>query len=133
LSLDDCSLGLQVGGGQIDDADSTFDRTLVWIEVGPSVQLTPSLSLNLRYSSIGTDDSSQGYLLAGDIFGSGSEFGYDTHRMQRMTGGLRYVPNPYLQFKLEVGHDGYELMSGSGFSTADDSRTFGGIETVVSF
>jgi hypothetical protein len=133
LSLNDFSLGLQVGGARIDDADSTFDRTLVWIEVGPSVQLNPALSLNLRYSSIGTDASSQGYLLAGDIFGSGSEFGYDTHRMQRMTGGLRYVPNPYLQFKLEVGHDGYELMSGSGFSTADDSRTFGGIETVVSF
>jgi hypothetical protein len=133
LSLDEHSLGLQIGGAFIDDADNTFDRTLLWFAVGPSVQLTRELSLNLRYSAIGTDDSSQGYLLAGDIYVSGSAFGYDTHRMQRVTGGLRFAPNPYLQFKIEVGHDWYDLMSGSSFSTADDNRTFGGIETVVSF
>jgi len=133
LSVNDYSLGLQVGGAFINDAANAFDRSLLWIQVGPSVQLDPALSLNLRYSSIGTDDSSEGYLLGGDIFGSGSEFGYDTHRMQRMAAGLRYSPNPYLQFKVEVGHDWYDLMSGSGFSTANDSRTFGGIETVVSF
>ena len=133
LSLDKCSLGLQFGGGRIDDADNAFDRTLLWMNAGPSLQMTPTLSLNLRYSSIGTDDSSQGYLLEGDIFGAGAEFGYDTHRMQRMACGLRYAPHPYLQVKIELGHDWYDLMSGSGFSTANDSRTFGGIETVVSF
>jgi len=133
LKLEDASLGLQVGGAFIDDADSTFDRSLLWVQVGPSLQLSTTLSLNLRYSSIGTDDPAEGYLLQGDIFGSGSEFGYDTHRMQRMAAGVRYSPNPYLQFKVEVGQDWYDLMSGSGFSTANDSRTFGGIETVVSF
>jgi hypothetical protein len=133
LSSSNCSLGLQVGGAFIDDADNTFDRNLLWIQVEPSVHFTPALSFNLRYSEIGTDHASQGYLLEGDLFGSGSEFGYDTHRMQRLTGGLRYAPNPYLQFKVEVGHDWYDIIAGSTFSTANDQRTFGGIETVVSF
>jgi len=133
LSSGRCALGLQVGGGRIDDDVNTFDRNLLWFAVEPSLQLTPSLDFHVRYSEIGTDHSNEGYLLEGDIFGAGSEFGYDTHRMQRITGGLRYVLNPYVQFKAEVGHDWYDIVPGSSFSTANDSRTFGAIETVVSF
>jgi len=133
LSAQKCALGLQVGGAFINDAVNTFDRNLLWITVEPSLHLTPALSLHLRYSEIGTDNSSEGYLLEGDIFGSGDEFGYDTHRMQRFTGGVLYAPNPHVQFKAEVGHDWYDIVSGSAFSTANDQRTFGGIETVVSF
>jgi hypothetical protein len=132
-SVNDWSIALQGGSAFINDDVNTFDRTLYWASVEPSVAITPALSLHLRYSEIGTDDASQGYLLEGDLFGSGAEFGYDTHRMQRMTGGVRYVANPHVQFKAEVGHDWYDIIAGSTFSTANDSRTFGAIETVVSF
>jgi hypothetical protein len=129
----DATLALQVGGAFIDDQVDTFDRHLLWLAVEPSLRITPALSAHLRYSEIGTDDSSEGYLFEGDIFGSGNAFGYDTHRMQRMTGGVRYVLNPYAEVKAEVGHDWYDIIPSSSFSSANDSRTFGGFEVVVSF
>ena len=127
------SLGLQYGGGLVDDDVDSFDRGLYWFQVEPAVHLTAELSLILRYSEIGTDDPDEGYLFEGDIFGSGDELGYDTHRMQRLSGGLRLALNPHVQIKAEVGHDWYDVIPGSTFDPANDDRLFAGIETVVSF
>ena len=127
------SLALQYGGGLVDDEVDAFDRGLYWFQVEPAVQLTPALSLTLRYSEIGTDDPSEGYLFEGDIFGSGDELGYDTHRMQRLSGGLEFTLNPHATIKLEVGHDWYEVIPGSPFDPANDVRLFAAVETVVSF
>jgi hypothetical protein len=104
-----------------------------WFQIEPAAHFTPALSLILRYSEIGTDDPDEGYLFEGDIFGSGDELGYDTHRMQRLSGGLRFTLNSHVHFKAEVGHDWYDVIPGSAFDPANGDRLFAGIETVVSF
>src|SRR5262245_7241903 len=127
------SLGIQAGGGLVDDEVDAFDRRLYWLQLERAVRLTPALSLTLRYSEIGTTDEDEGYLFEGDIFGSGDELGYDTHRMQRISGGFEYRLNPNAQFKIEVGHDRYDVIPGSPFDPANDDRLFAAVEAVVSF
>jgi hypothetical protein len=127
------SLRLQFGEAFIDDHVNAFDRNLLWFQVEPAILLSEKLAFVTRYSQLATDNSNEGYLFEGDVFGSGGALGYDAHRMQRVACGLDWTINPHAKFKLEVGHDWYDVIAGSPFDPRNDKRLYGAMEIVASF
>lgn len=130
----DASLALSFGHGSVDDRSNAFDRDFRWFSVEPRYEITPNLWAVARLSEIGTYDSDEGYHFDGEILAGGNEaFGYDTRRLQRISAGLGWKPNPRTILKLEIGRDRFWVIDSSPFQPADDRRDFLGFELVVSF
>jgi hypothetical protein len=127
------NVGLQFGQAFIDDDVSAFDRDLSWFTIEPCFRLTDKVELLLRYSEIGTDDSAEGYSFSGKPIAQGEDFGFDTHRLRRLSGGACWFVNPHVTGKLEVGHDWLDLIDASTLDAQDDERLYFGVELVVSF
>jgi len=128
------SLGLTFGRAVVDDAVDTFDRDFRWFRVEPRYDINPNLWAVLRYSEIGTYDSTEGYHFDGlGIADAGTTFGYDVRRFQRISGGLGWKTNPNTIVKLEVGRDRFWVIDGSPTAPDDGDRTYFALGLVVSF
>ncbi len=128
------SLTLSFGQAFIDDDVDAFDRDFLWFTVEPAYHIFDRVEAIFRWSEIGTYDSDEGYRFEGQPFAGGSEdFGYDTKRFRRISGGLRWKVTPNVILKAEVGMDRFWLIDASSFNADDNRRGFGGLEVVLSF
>ncbi len=127
-------LAFSLGSAEADDNDPIFDRDFRWFSIEPYLQLNNSWYVLLRYSEIGTYDSSAGYHFDGKTFAGGnSAFGYDTQRFRRMSAGLGWTPNPHVRAKFEIARDWFELIDVSPFTPRNKDRSFAGFEIAVGF
>jgi hypothetical protein len=128
------SLGLTYGHASVDDDVDAFDRTFHWFRIEPRYDFTPDLFGVLRYSEVGTYDSSEGYHFDGLMIADGNTaFGYDVQRFRRIAGGLGWRANPHTLVKVEVGHDKFWVIDGSPTQPGQGDRTYFGASLVVSF
>lgn len=128
------ALDLVAGAASIEDDAAAFARDFAWFSLQPRYDLSRELYLVARYSEIGTYDSDQGYHFDGKtVAGGNSSFGYDTERLQRVSVGLGWKPNPNTTLKLELGRDAFDVIDASAFDPRDDDRDFLGLELVLSF
>ena len=101
------TLAVSAGTARLDDADDAFDRAITWFSVEPRY---PSAA-GRRTSSPGTAKSaptttSRGYHFDGKTTAGGhAAYGYDVRRLQRLSVGVGYRPNPRMLLKAEVGRD----------------------------
>ncbi len=131
---EDFDLSFFYGHARVEDKDSTFNRDMRWFMVQPLVRLSEKTHAAIRYSEIGTYDSSEGYHFDGKILAGGNAaFGYDTRTLQRLSAGVGWQPNPRALFKVEVGKDWFDLIDGSPFNTENSERLYFGVEVVLSF
>jgi len=127
-------LALSFGQGFVSDKDSTFDRDFLWWSVEALQHITPTVYGVVRYSNIGTYDSSKGYHFNGTFTAGGNRaFGYDTKAMQRLQLGLGWKPFPTVILKGEVGYDRFEMINVSPFDPRNKERWFVGTELVLIF
>jgi hypothetical protein len=126
-------LDLTFGQAWIDDPRDPFDRQLTWFSVQPLYQLSARLHAALRYSEIGTYDADEGYRIDGEFLAGGEEaFGYDVRRLQRLSLGLGWKPNPRTCVKVEAGNDWFATIDASPFEPGNDRESFV-VELAVSF
>ncbi len=120
------------GGGRIDDAVNTFDRTILWWMFEPTVQLAANLDATLRWSGGGTFDGSKGFQLEARPYGNGAaSYGFDLSSLQRAALGLRQHLHQNLTAKVEVGVDHFVATDVSGLR--NDTRMFTAAEVVLTF
>jgi hypothetical protein len=128
------TVALSIGAATIEDDAPGFDRDLGWLSLQPSYDLPNDMYVVARYSEIGTYDADEGYHFDGKTIANGnSSFGYDTRRLQRISLGVGWKPNPKTILKFEVGRDRFHVINGSTFNPGDDDREFFGFELVLSF
>lgn len=128
------TLSLSLGHGVVDDDDNTFDRSLTWFAVQPRFTIDEHWFATLRWSEIGTYDSDEGYHADGEVLAAGNDaFGYDTQRLQRLSAGVGWQPNPRTVLKFELGRDRFWVIDGSTIDANADDRTYFGLELAVSF
>jgi len=127
-------LALTFGLAKADDSDPLFDRDFRWFSVEPFLEFGKNWYAALRYSEIGTYESTEGYHFDGKTFAGGnSAFGYDAERFRRISIGLGWTPNPHVRAKLEIGRDLYELIDVSPLVPNNGDRSFAGFEIAVGF
>ncbi len=127
------SVALTYGHAELDDDVDAFDRDLTWFMVEPAYRLTDELFATARYSEYGTYDDDEGYLLDGKITAFGRGLGFDASRLQRLSVGLGWTPNPFTILKAEVGKDRFELIDVSPLDARNDDRLYVAFQIVVSF
>ena len=136
LLTDHCGSQIWLSFGQafLEDLDRAFGREIHWFSVEGIRYLWKDVYAIARYSEIGTYKSDEGYHFDGKITAGGnSAFGYDTKRLQRLSLGLGWKPNPQTVLKLEVGGDWFEVINPSSFTPEDDDRWLAGVEVAVGF
>lgn len=120
------------GGGRIDDEVDTFDRSLVWWMLEPTLRFGTSWQASLRWSGGGTFSNREGYQLEGRPYGNGTaSYGFDLSELQRVAGCIGYTFGKGLIGKVEVGFDHLEATDASGLR--NDTRVFTAAELVLSF
>ena len=123
-----------VGWSTVDDTEDLFDRDLAWFALEPRMSVSDNAWTVLRYSEIGTYDSSRGYHFDGKTTAGGNAtFGYDTQRFRRLSVGAGWRPNPRVIVKGEVGYDWFTLIDGALDDTAGRNRLLSGAELVLIF
>ena len=96
------------GQAFVDDADSTFDRDLIYFTVEPLYRFSDKLYGVLRFSGVGTFDEDEGYHFDGKPFTDGNDsFGYDAEYLLRGSVGLGYWLNPNAVVKIEYSQDDF--------------------------
>ena len=127
-------LATSFGTASVDDRDSVYDRDFMWFSVEPHYRITPGVYAVLRYSEVGTYDSDAGYHFDGKTTAGGKQaFGYDINRLQRISVGIGWKPNPRVLLKGEIGNDWFDVVNGSPFTPQDDDRLLSGFELVLGF
>lgn len=122
-----------VGFADQHDDDATFDRSLRWFSIEPTLSMGRRSYLVLRYSEIGTYNSNEGYHFDGKTFAGGnSAFGYDTKRFRRLAIGAGWRPNPRVVAKIELGKDWFTLID-AALTPNTGQRKFVGIELAAKF
>ena len=123
------------GQAFVDDAEDAFDRDMTWFSAQSRCDLlAEKLHAALRYSEIGTYDSSKGYHIGGEFLAGGDEaFGYDARRLQRFSLGLGWKITPRAMLKLEAGRDRFEVIDASPFDPDGDDRDFYATELAMWF
>ena len=131
---DKAYVAFSFGQALVDDRDSTFDRDLLWFVVEVLYHFHPKVYGVARYSEIGTYKTSEGYHFDGKITAGGNAaFGYDARRLQRLSLGAGWRPNPRVLLKGEVGADWFDEIEGSPFTASGDERWLVGFEVVLAF
>ncbi len=132
--LEQGSLDLSFGRAQVDDPVDAFDRDLTWFAVQPRWDFSSAFYAVARWSEIGTYDDDEGYHFDGKTLADGNAaFGFDARRLQRISVGVGWRPNPHTQVKLEVGRDRFEVIDASPLQPSADDRVFIGMQLVVWF
>ena len=127
-------LALTVGAAELDDDDSSFDRSFQWYSIEPYLKFTSNWYTVLRYSEIGTYDDDKGYTFYGKPYAGGAAaFSYDVERARRLGIGLGWMPNPHVRAKFEIGKDWFDLIDASPLPTDNEDREFIGFEMAVGF
>jgi hypothetical protein len=125
-------LQASVGGGTIDDDVDSFDRTLQWWMLEPTLQFAEAWDTTFRWSGAGTFDDDEGFQLEARPYGNGlATYGFDLSSIQRMQLGVRHFFADSLIGKVEVGFDRLVATDVSG--RPNDTRMFTAIELVLSF
>lgn len=134
FSSQDAYVWFSLGTANIDDEDSSFDRSFSWLTIEPYIAINSRWYGIIRYSEIGTYDDDEGYHFDGKIYAGGNAaFGYDTRRLKRLAIGLGWTPNPRVRGKLEISKDRFELIDASVLPNESSGRTFVGLEIAVGF
>ena len=122
------------GQAFLDDQDDAFDRDLTWFSIEPRFTIGSGKYALLRYSEIGTYDSTRGYQFDGKTTAGGNAFfGYDTRRFRRLSVGVGWRPNPRIVVKGEVGHDWFDVIDAAPTSGVGEDRLLTGVELVLVF
>jgi hypothetical protein len=125
-------LAFSFGQAFVDDANSSFNRDLLWFSAEALHNFSTSSYGVVRYSEIGTYDANAGYHFDGKITAGGnSAFRYDTKRFQRLSLGLGYKPNPRTVIKSKVRWDKFDVINASPTTPGDDNRWLAGLEFVL--
>lgn len=128
------TLAVSAGTARLDDADDAFDRAITWFSVEPRFRLRPDAYVIARYSEIGTYDDLRGYHFDGKTTAGGhAAYGYDVRRLQRLSVGVGYRPNPRMLLKAEVGRDWFHPIRASSRRADGDGRLLLGVGMVVGF
>jgi hypothetical protein len=128
------TVALSGGTARLNDADDTFDRPISWFWVEPRYRLRADAYVIARYSEIGTYDDTRGYHFDGKTTAGGhGAYGYDVQRLQRLSVGVGYRPNPRMLLKAEVGRDWFTTIRASSLGRTHGDRLLLGAGLVVGF
>lgn len=133
---------LWFAGGQAfieSGSNSSFDRDFAWwiaegvLELGAMHEALDRIYLAIRYSGIGTLDSDEGYKF--EAMNNGSDFGFNTKRVDVISAGIGVRLLENLIFKAEYSHYDFDLVNGASavLSGVEDDRDYGGIGFSLAF
>jgi hypothetical protein len=128
--LRDSNLGrLWLSFGQLyidSDGPSRYDRKLdYWVvegvlELGAFSESLSRFYAAVRYSAIGTFDSSEGWRLR--VMNEGANIFYNVERVDRVSAGLGVRLNPHVTLKTEYTRDDFDVVRGVPSSISDLAR-----------
>jgi len=127
-------IAFSIGNAYLKDQNSIFNRHFKWFSIEPLLKIGGKGYCIARYSEIGTDDKNKGYSFDGKTTAGGlKSYGFDTHRLSRLSVGGGWNFNSRMIMKIEVGHDQFVLIDDSSLNANNDERYLVGIEMVVKF